>query len=1303
MSMIRSYRRVVTALALFVAFLFQGTWALAGTTGTLSGTVTDTKGAPVAGATVIARSSSDVAVATTDSSGHFVFLDLPPDTYSVTVEKAGFQPVTEPGVTVFADQNFVLAFHLQKSLKTIAKVTATAAGNLVKQGVTSDIYSVNSATQQVIAASAGGYNLNAAYSGIYQQPGVTSYIGNYGWGQVFYIRGGAYSQTGYEFDGVPVNRAFDNYQANSLSTLGQQELQVYTGGSPAGAVSETLGGYINQVIKTGTYPGYADISGGIGTPNFYHSLQAEVSGASPNRMFSYYVGLLGFNQTYPTINNQNGGNIATDGSSSYGLFGTESQAPFFGGMAADGLPYMGFYTNADVPACQNLGTAPAGSLFPGVCNSYGPFGNGYQQNLFERDSVVNFHLGIPHRNGTGRDDVQLLFDNSMQYSINESSINDQGGLTALNNLTSEFPAFDNALGITSWVGQGGPNNNLCAYVALFGSGACATTGGSPIPYADGFSFAPGTQFGQLASTANVVHYLFPNSPSQRAFQSGISTPLRDGFWNDVGIVKLQYTRNINENSYARLFGYTFYSDWLIGGPDCSSAYYNQGFLLFGGLCGNTPDYELNTHTRGLYFTYANQINPANLLTLDASYTTAAVDRTFNYYGLGTLFDGPNAPVTTLTNGNPSNPLCFNYTTGAQTSCFSPAASGTYINPIPVNMTTACAAGGPLAGTAACTAGAQFLVTVPGQAGPHNTVAPKFSAVALTDDFRPNDKLDLNLGVRFERFEYDLANTNTPEDQFWFNAYSQVACYDPATGLVIFKPLSPITPPPPSPYTTSTPGGACPTAPSGQPGVHPTGGVGPNAGSLLFSPVSPNAFVLNEFSPRLGGTYALNPNTILRFSVGKYTQPTETAFEQYANLSGKFAASFDYGRFWNLGFTNPGHNNPVQYSINYDVSLEKHVNGTDLSFKLTPFYRDTHNETVYLPLGPGFISGANFGHQHSSGVEFELMKGNPTLNGWSGALSYTYTKAVIRYGSPPSGINAIDYINSYITAFNALTAAGGGAKCYNEASPTGPNGSNAPDPTCANPGSDILNPYYSMSPQPLLDRNGWYPTYPNEPPNDPSDTAVGSTAIAPNVFAGWLQYKHGRFAIAPNFQLNSGTYYGYPTAIYGTDPRDCTANQAADGRVAATSPYATAADYLTCGPSLFTYSGYLAIPDPVTGLFDGIGAYREPWQLNIGAQLRYDLSQKVTATLNLANLVNRCFGGAKMPWSSAYAPNSIVCGYGVNTTNYLGATPGAGFFYGASPSDPANGTAPVPKVYSLPYAPFSGGLPFQAYLQVQVKL
>ena len=1343
-------RHAFVAVLIALAMLAQGTWALAGTTGTLAGSVTDSStGKAVADAKVTAVSPSQTATTTTDAGGHFTFISLMPDTYTVSVEKDGYAPQSIAGVTIFADQSFNLPITTHPELKTIAVAHSRAAGNLVKPGTTSDIYSVNSATQQVVSGSSGGYNLNAAYSAVYQQPGVTSYIGNAGWGQVFYIRGGAYSQTGYEFDGVPVNRAFDNYQADSLSSLGQQELQVYTGGSPAGASSATLGGYLNQVIKTGTYPGFGTIQGGIGAPGFYHSLTAEAGGATPNRMFSYYVGLQGYNQTYVTCPDALGckTNMDPGGYNANGLFGAQGGA-FLGTTGfyeagpypscANGQlwnPAPGSFTTPDyIGAAYGLGGA-AGQPLP-VCVGYGPFARSGLANMFERDNVVNLHFGIPHKYDSGRDDVQLLWDNSMQYQPDYNSINDNGGNAALNSLGNYAPFFGTYgnpgpyssycyPGDASCIATGLPTSpyaGFCNFAGLFGKPCNANSALSPIPYRDGYIFGPGTSFGQDASTATAVPYLFPNSPSNRAPFSSISPNLRDAAWNDVSIVKLQYQKNIGSNAYARLFGYTFYSDWMINSPAGIAQCPQYSYLISTGGCGQlTADYELNTHTRGLQLDIADQINPENLLEFTGNYTTAGVVR-FNNSGAGNSL---NFAATNLTNGNPSNPMCFDYRStitdangntianpnfGAQASCYSSSTSGTYGAPTRGLAEDPCASGQLPAGSAACANGAKWLVTTPGGQGVLNTITPKFSYAALTDEWKPNDKLDINAGIRFERYEYDLANTNTPEFNYWFNAAAQVVCYDPNTFIPIYTPLGPGNPQP-SQVVTTAPGGACPNG-----GVHPTGGVGPNSGSLLYTAVSPKAFSHSAFSPRFGITYTLSPDTVLRASAGRYTQPTETAFEQYINQSGKSAGLYDFNRFWNLGFHTPAHDLPIQTSNNADFSIEHHFHNTDLTAKVSPFYRYTTHQTVYLVLGPGFISGDNVGTQKSYGVEFQIQKGDPTRDGFAGALSYTYTKALMQYQNLPDGSNAIDFLNTYIQNYNCLTKAGYSDAKNNcttadggtipVASPCYAAGTGAAS-DCSNP-TDIKNPYYNLPEQNLLDPQGWYPTYPNEPPNDPADNP-GSTAIAPHTFSGWLQYKHGRFAIAPNFQLNSGTYEGYPTDVQGLDPRACGSNQGTSTRngvpIVAGSQNA---DFFSCGPSPFVQGyGYLAIPNPYSGSFDQIGAYQDPWQLNVGAQIRYDVSPKVNVTLTMANIYNHCFGGASTAWSKAFKPNNFVCGYGVYNTFYgqqfVGTQPGAGWFYGNSPSDPANGTVAMPNAYNYPFHPLDGALPFQAYLQVNIKL
>ena len=197
---------------------------------------------------------------------------------------------------------------------------------------------------------------------------------------------------------------------------------MYTGGSPAGGTSATLAGYINQVIKTGTFPGYAQANLGIGTPAFYHKAGVEAGGATPDRLFSWYVGVQGSNQTYNTLDNTNGANQPIDGSGPNGIFSSVLQPLREHAVV---LP------NGTFSTCGPNG-APPGALGYDPTSGFGgvttaevsqlsrratPTRHGRVRASWacpstpDRENVVNFHFGIPHHNDAGRDDVQVLYYN----------------------------------------------------------------------------------------------------------------------------------------------------------------------------------------------------------------------------------------------------------------------------------------------------------------------------------------------------------------------------------------------------------------------------------------------------------------------------------------------------------------------------------------------------------------------------------------------------------------------------------------------------------------------------------------------------------------------------------------------------------------------------------------------------------------------------------------------------------------------------------------------------------------------------
>jgi hypothetical protein len=1210
----------------------------------------------------------------------------------MSVQKDGYNPVAITGVTVFADNTQQLAVHLTKALKTIAKVSSTAAGSLVHSGVGGDIYNVNTSTIGAASSLGGGTNLNSAYSAIASVPGVNVAIGGMGWNQSVYVRGAQSFFTGYEYDGVPVNRAFDNYNASTESNLGLQELQVYTGGGPASNSSSGTSGFINQVIKTGTYPGYATATGGIASSAFYHDAKIEAGGATPDRNFSYYVGLSGYNQAFRFLDNNNGAGFMGPG----GIYADNS-------FANAGLPIAtseGAWsfcnpTNGDTPsgalAAVN-GAVPAGNPIyggaawgnpgtgPGFCETAYPGYSGLTSMIADRENVINFHFGIPRKNGQ-KDDLQLLWSGSLLKTQFYSSINDLGGYNAFQLLT-----------VGNTFSNPGP------------SGSCPLFSNCP-GYVDTYVFnAP---FGAPASSLSPTLYQAPDSPTGRAFDGLLNPDQEDGIYNDQGIVKIQYTHPIGDRAYVRADAYTFFSDWNLGGATTTLGGYVYGNPIV--CCAN--NYLLNTHTTGGELQFSDQVNDKNLMQLTANYTSARVLRDNN--------------TTNLTGGNPFGIISGNATSGF--TCWDDAAGDAYGTPdqkvpcysVAVGNASSVAGGIPassyVVGPNAASAGAQLVnLWSGGVDASYNTVDPNFLNVSLSDQFRPNDKWLLNGSLRYEDYTYNLPNGNTEAGAFYGQIAADNFCYNTTPGQqgVYTAPLLPGAPPPASPIEIpeST---DCNQYISGITGTNVTGYVHPNGitqdgvAAPLFTANSPSSYNLNYWSARYSATYTESPDTVWRFSGGRYIEPPISASVDYLNASGNNTKQ--WANFMDLGFFTPFHNTPSMTSAQYDGSLERHIRGTDMSFKLTPFYSFTNGYQEQSFIGPGYVTQVPVGRQRSYGAEFAFTKGDFSKDGFSGSYALTYTNAKVQFQSGlvnNLGANQIGYYNTAISNYNQLAKGGSqNYPCFNFATLGAAGGGvGTPGVAQACTGDTVANPYFSAPQQGLLDPNGWY-----APASDVALPGV-NTALGlydtPWVNALILNYRHQKWAVTPSFQLASGSSYGSPFTVQGVDPRTCTA----------VDPNQTAGTNECAYPSVIaqgaTASGLLYVPNPQTGSFDGIGTFREPNILVGNIAFSYDATPRISINLTLANVFHTCFGGSKEPWTSAFPAGSSVCGYVANSfyvSNYqLGngyLTPGNPASYNAA----ANGTTLYPFQFQS-YAPStSNGAagtippPFNAYLTINVKL
>jgi Carboxypeptidase regulatory-like domain/TonB-dependent Receptor Plug Domain len=1214
------------ALLALVVILAQGTSARAGTTGALSGYVLLPDSSPVAGAKVTATSPTQSATTISDTRGHFAFISLVPDTYTVVASKDGYDTATQPGVTVIADNTRTITLNTRVSVKTLAReVVRAASGELVKPGTTADVYSVNASTQAKVSSLGGGGSLNQAYAALAATPGVVVPPGGNGWFQTVQIRGGDYDQVGYEFDGVPVLRSYDNYPTTNASTLGQQELQVYTGAAPANSESQGLSGYINQVIKSGTYPGFSNLTLGVGSPAEYNSYNFEIGGATPDRNFSYYLGSLVSSQQFRYIDQFNGASYTS-------TLGTP-----FAPVACPTTP------DPNIASCYASGIGPGGYVLGPTIDSV------YTSNVWDRENVVNLHFGIPHHNDPGKDDIQLLYDVSYLNNLYYGSASDWG---------FNDPAVANAYGGSAYPYVSGPG---IGYQYLGPVGAPLQSNYAAMTNPVYFAYNPAS--------------IGSNSPNLQ----NIPFNQRDGTANENSILKLQYQHNFGTAAYFRIYGFSNYSEW----PQTCPVTVATDYI---GYC--PYNYYVRTSTTGGSASYGNQINDKNLLTATLSDFGAidyrANDDTMINELIGLNYNtGADAFAYAVNANNPTAGVCYSSGTtgvdggttppkfGAPVSCYSEYAlqfglaaanSGAALPTLPAKC-----------GSGPC----EWFTAENGRYGGGNYAKPNFGTVSVTDQWKPSARWFVNLGVREDRFFYQLSNTGGPARDFWFNSWNNSYCVIPGAGQVpVYNPANDATVG--APCSTFTQNGI-PTVPA----------------TMTNLPNDTETFWV--FQPRLGATYQPGQSDVLRFSAGRYDQPPNTAYEQY-NLLQQDLASYDAQNFWPIGFTTTTHAIYPATSDNFDFSWEHNFTGAQASFKLTPFYRQTQNQiqNFYLNQKTGFVSGLNVGTQTAQGVEFQFNWGNFNQNGLSALLAYTYTDSFIKFKALNNGGTVLDTINIAIQQYNSFTSSCAGAAASSSTTTRcGTYGkSNAfPcfDPT-TNSGltsctsADVANPYWNAPAQATLDPNANYEPFGTIPG---AIEANASGYEVPSSATLVLNYKHDKWAVSPQFQLQEGVAYGDPLSGYGVDPSSCTATLKSPVAGDPRYPYGgtgAAYDAMSCG-------GTIAAPDPYTGVFDAMGAFRGPSQFLMHMQISYDLSSRTTFTINMANIINSCFGGTREPWNQFQS--RVTCG------QLAYVLPGyAPLSYGANIYNPGVTFQPVVK---YPYMANPDASPFEMVFSAKFSL
>jgi hypothetical protein len=369
---------IAFALALITLGIIQPAFAAEATTGAIIGDVRDTSGAPVAYADVSAHSPSGSYSAQSDARGRFTLLGMTPDTYTVSVTAEGFEPSSEPGITVFPDQTRTLAVRLVPQLKTIASVESRAPA--FTAGSTSDVFTVNGAaaralTPPAVSSGLSNYSAGTVQGAIASVPGVAfdPYANAI-------LRGGKVDDAIFDFDSVPVPQGLiaepgGNVVGAQLPATGIASTSVTLAGYETQG-DNALGGVIDEIPAVGTYPGSTTLEIADGVAGGRAQIaNLQMLGATPDQRWRYALASSAGNEYFSY---GDGRTFYPAEAGTYGLaLQSRAQYAIEGNVhykltPHDDLSVLGFTGQA---AYDQYGTPYAGETFGAFdCNGCGPKG-----------------------------------------------------------------------------------------------------------------------------------------------------------------------------------------------------------------------------------------------------------------------------------------------------------------------------------------------------------------------------------------------------------------------------------------------------------------------------------------------------------------------------------------------------------------------------------------------------------------------------------------------------------------------------------------------------------------------------------------------------------------------------------------------------------------------------------------------------------------------------------------------------------------------------------------------------------------
>jgi len=263
MCKVRGFFPILVVLCAFLLIASSSAYAQE-TTGGILGTIKDPSGAVIPGAHVSVANPSHVGnkEQDTDNSGNFHFINLPPDTYEITVTAKGFKTIKRGGVVLEVGHTLTVDLSMEMGhAETVIEVSSqapvidTTSTNTVSN-VTNDVIQEvphGLSYQSVIQFSPAARNEPLAGNNFFMGAGTGgSSISSSSNGQAYgySVAGAADSENSYLVEGQDTSNIAGGYSMANVPFDFIQEVQIKSSGMEA-EHGGSMGGVINVIMKKG--------------------------------------------------------------------------------------------------------------------------------------------------------------------------------------------------------------------------------------------------------------------------------------------------------------------------------------------------------------------------------------------------------------------------------------------------------------------------------------------------------------------------------------------------------------------------------------------------------------------------------------------------------------------------------------------------------------------------------------------------------------------------------------------------------------------------------------------------------------------------------------------------------------------------------------------------------------------------------------------------------------------------------------------------------------------------------------------